>query len=123
MNFVADEGIDRLLVSDLRQRRHDVRYIAEMERGISDEAVLEIAVGENRVLLTADKDFGELVFRHGHRTQGIILLRLTGLSSERRLEIFNWTIDRHYAELVGSFTVVTSGTVRIRRLSQNDAEA
>ena len=63
MNFLADESVDRPIVDSLRQRGHDVLYVAEMEPGISDDAVLDLANQEGALLLTADKDFGELVFR------------------------------------------------------------
>jgi predicted nuclease of predicted toxin-antitoxin system len=66
MNLLADESIDRPIVVRLRQEGHIVRYIAELEPGISDDKVLEIANNEAAPLLTADKDFGELVYRH-HR--------------------------------------------------------
>ncbi len=60
MNFVADEGLDRQIVERLRQDGHTVSYVAEMDAGISDEAVLQLANDQNALLLTSDKDFGEL---------------------------------------------------------------
>lgn len=62
MKFVADEGVDAPIVKRLRENGHDAFYIAESDRGISDEEVLEIANAESRILITRDKDFGELVF-------------------------------------------------------------
>lgn len=56
MNFLADESVDRQVVDRLRQDGHAVRYIAEMEPGISDDRVLDLANQEADVLLTADKD-------------------------------------------------------------------
>lgn len=61
MNLVADENIDRQIVERLRFDGHDVWSIAEMDPGISDEEVLEVASRESAVLMTADRDFGELV--------------------------------------------------------------
>lgn len=63
MNFVADENLDKQIVERLRQDGHTVWHVAEMEPGISDDVVLELANREVALLLTADKDFGELVFR------------------------------------------------------------
>ncbi len=59
MNLLADEGVDHQIVARLREEGHDVLYVAEMEPGIPDEAVLDLANGEYRRLLAADKDFGE----------------------------------------------------------------
>jgi predicted nuclease of predicted toxin-antitoxin system len=63
MNLLADEGVDRPVVEQLRQDGHDVLYVAEMEPSINDDVVLMRANQHQAVLLTADKDFGELVYR------------------------------------------------------------
>lgn len=63
MNFLADENIDRQIVERLRQESHKVQYVAETDAGITDYEVLDMANREEILLLTADKDFGELVFR------------------------------------------------------------
>jgi predicted nuclease of predicted toxin-antitoxin system len=65
LRLLADECCDRDLVLLLRQAGHDVRYVAEGNAGHSDDAVLRLAVQEDRVLLTEDTDFGELVVRLG----------------------------------------------------------
>lgn len=51
MNFVADEGIDGPIVEVLRENKHYVWYVAEMDPGISDEEVLSLANRENALLL------------------------------------------------------------------------
>jgi predicted nuclease of predicted toxin-antitoxin system len=63
LNILADESVDGPIVKRLRQEGHTVQYIAEMTPGITDDMVLELANQEAALLLTADKDFGELVFR------------------------------------------------------------
>lgn len=63
MKLVADESIDRQIVEHLRKDGHLISYVAEMEPGISDDFVLNLANREHALLLTADKDFGEMVFR------------------------------------------------------------
>ena len=87
MKFVADEGVDSCIVERLRQDGHPVWYVAEMAPAISDEAVLDIANREAALLLTADKDFGEMVFRQRRFSGGIILIRLAGLSTARKAEL------------------------------------
>ncbi len=57
MNFLADESVDKQIVERLRQDGHSVRYVAEMDPGISDDAVLDLADHEATLLLTVDKDF------------------------------------------------------------------
>lgn len=63
MNLLADESVERQVVERLRQEGLVVLYVAEMEPGITDEVVLERANHAGALLLTADKDFGELIFR------------------------------------------------------------
>ena len=84
MNLLADEGVEGPIVAALRQARHDVVYVAEMEPSISDNSVLLLANNQKALLVTQDKDFGDMVFRQGLVHQGVILIRLAGLSSETK---------------------------------------
>jgi len=117
MNVMADESVDGLIVRRLRSDGHAVEAIAETSPSISDEEVLGRAAGSGRVLLTADKDFGELVYRLGRAHTGIVLLRLAGLPSADRAEIVSEVFRVRVAEVPGSFTVVEQETVRVRRPS------
>ena len=63
MKLVADESVEGPTVEFLRRDGHHVLYVAELEPGMQDPDVLELAWSEQAVLLTADKDFGDLVFR------------------------------------------------------------
>ena len=114
MNFVADEGIDRPIVESLRDADHTVWYVAEMSPSISDEEVLQLANNQQAVLLTFDKDFGELVFRQSQATHGIVLLRVHGLSPQEKAALFLSIVQEHAHELHNSFTVVTPTKIRIR---------
>jgi len=115
MRILADESVDKQIVDHLRQDGHVVFYVAEMEPGISDDEVLSLATRESALLLTADKDFGELVFRQGRFAEGIILIRLAGLSQRRKGEIVSSAVRIHADELSQAFTVITPGVVRVRR--------
>jgi predicted nuclease of predicted toxin-antitoxin system len=116
VNFFVDESVDRQIVNRPRQDGHAVRYVAEMEPGIPDDRVLGLANEEADVLLTADKDFGELVFRQGRFAPGILLVRLAGLSPARKAEVVASAVNQHGGELPGAFAVLTPRSFRIRRL-------
>lgn len=75
MNFLADESVDGPIVTRLRQDGHQVEYVAEMQPGISDDRVLVLANQEGSLLITADKDFGELIFRQRRLMPGVVLIR------------------------------------------------
>ena len=76
MKYLADENVAAKIVAWLRNRGDDVRYAAEERPGELDREWLKEAEGEQRLILTSDKDFGELVFRDQLNSHGIILLRL-----------------------------------------------
>ena len=120
MNLLADESVDGQIVERLRKDGHTVKYIAEMAPGIDDEAVLDLANGEGAILLTADKDFGDLSFRQRRSAQGVLLVRLAGLSQAKKAQIVTVAVSQHAAELSGAFTVVTANAIRIRPLSASE---
>ena len=76
MRFVADENMYFGVVKALRELGFDVYSIAESNFSIIDAAVLKIAYETNAILLTQDKDFGELIYRFKLPNCGVILLRL-----------------------------------------------
>ena len=78
MNFVADESCAMPVIRALRQAGHDVVAIAEVARGASDVQVLQRASEGKRVLITEDRDFGELVYARRHSSAGVILVRFDG---------------------------------------------
>ena len=115
MKLLADESIDLPIVESLRRDGHFVLYIAEMEPGIQDNEVLKQANKEKAILLTADKDFGELIYRQGLLSHGIILVRLKGLSPKLKGEIVSKAIQTHALKLRKIFAVITPSTIRIRK--------
>jgi predicted nuclease of predicted toxin-antitoxin system len=115
MNFLADEGVDKQIVERLRIEGYSVLYVAEMQPGINDDLVLDLANQHSALLITADKDFGELVFRLRRLTSGVILLRLAGLSPERKAQIVAVIVNQYPDKLNGAFTVIAPGSLRIRQ--------
>jgi predicted nuclease of predicted toxin-antitoxin system len=114
LKLLADEGVDSAIVTRLRSDGHDVVYVAELSPGITDEAVLELANADERILMTVDKDFGELVFRLRRVAFGILLVRLPGLPSTGKADAVAQVIGEHGVEMPGAFTVLSAGLVRIR---------
>jgi len=115
MRLVADENLDLTVVGALRETGHDVFAVVEMEPGIPDEVVLGLANAHGAMLVTEDKDFGELAFRQHLVHQGVILLRLVGLPAVTKAAILIEMLEAHETELPGSFAVVSPGLLRIRR--------
>jgi hypothetical protein len=85
--------------------------------------VLDQANASGAWLLTADKDFGELVFRQGRVHAGVVLLRLAGLPPLLKAETVAKVLEDHAPELHGAFSDVSPGAVRIRRSPQPGASS
>lgn len=117
MNIVADESVDGQIVYRLREDGYRVWYIAEESPSITDQDVLRIAKEQSAVLITADKDFGELVYRLKQAMSGVVLIRLAGLRPDQKALFVSCAFQEHEAEIINCFCVIGSRTVRIRRLS------
>ena len=115
MNLIADENVDKLIVETLRQDGHNVLYIAEFSPSIDDKTVLEQANQNGALLITEDKDFGELVFRQGQIHTGVILIRLDGLSKQAKAKSILNVFANQGSQLLEAFSVISPGRVRIRR--------
>ena len=86
IKLLADENIPKKTVDTLRQEEIDIVSVAESSPGMNDRTILEQANRDNRVIVTFDKDFGELVFRESLSVRGLILLRFTPISPNQIAE-------------------------------------
>ena len=114
MTFVADECVLEAIIDRLRADGHTIHSIRETSGGTADPDVLAIAVSHQAVLLTQDKDFGELVFRLQMSHCGIVLIRLAEMTFADRADLVANVIITHQGELPNAFTVISSNSVRIR---------
>lgn len=115
MIVVAGEGVDASVVMALRSAGHIVYWIAEESPGVSDRIILEKAVSDKALLITEDKDFGELVFRSKLPHQGVVLLRLHDLQSAEKSNVVTRAFAQHSGAFIGSFSVIRSDSIRIRK--------
>ena len=115
MKLVADEGVDKPIVDALRTAGFDVLYILETNQGADDEFILNLANEHQRILLTQDKDFGELVFRLRNVHYGVVLIRLNGYIPLDKATIIVNVFQLHQDELINAFTVIQPNAIRIRK--------
>ena len=115
MKIVADENVDQQIVDRLRADGHEVLFVAELDPGIDDEAVLLRSRQTNAILLTADKDFGELVFRQRLVHAGILLIRLAGLAPDVKAALVAATFRQHGEGLSAGFAVLSEHSLRLRK--------
>jgi len=117
MRFLADESCDGAVIRAVRDAGHDVSSVRDTMRGATDRSVLEAALRERRLLLTEDKDFGELVFARGAPSLGVLLLRYPQAARLRLARKVVGLVAIRGAELVGTFVVIGPSRTRIRRIS------
>jgi predicted nuclease of predicted toxin-antitoxin system len=113
MNLLADESCAGPVIRALREAGHDVIAIAEVAKGSTDEHVLELALNEKRVLITEDRDFGELVSARGRPSAGVILVRFHGRSHHAKRATVVEAVAKLSSRVRDAFTVVEPGRVRI----------
>jgi predicted nuclease of predicted toxin-antitoxin system len=117
LRIAANENVPGPAVFALRAAGHDVTWIMEQSRGLDDPDILERARAEGRIIVTFDKDFGELVFRKGSAASaGVILFRIDTQSPEEAAERMVRELASHADEFAGHFTVVSDKKVRVVKL-------
>jgi len=116
MRFLADESCDLAVVRALRAAGFDVFCISESSPRAEDSEVIRLAVRENRILLTEDKDFGWLVYSHGQETLGVILLRFPTFARRQISRDVVNLVKQQGDQLAGSFVTVQPGRIRVSRL-------
>ena len=106
------------MVEVLRREGHDVSSMAEIRPSSTDAEVLDLANREKRVLLTNDKDFGELVYLQGKSSSGIILLRVQSEQTLDKISLLLRALKMPALALTESFTVISEDRVRVRPLKR-----
>jgi predicted nuclease of predicted toxin-antitoxin system len=111
--FLANENVPGEVVEAARQAGHDLAWICELTPGIDDDAVLAASLAEKRVLLTFDKDFGEMAFRQGKAaTCGVILLR-PRLREPDYVARFTVAVLAQQIDWEGHFGIAQEGKLRV----------
>ncbi|MCA9093780.1 MAG: DUF5615 family PIN-like protein [Planctomycetaceae bacterium] len=114
--FLANENLPRDVIVAARSRGYDIEWITEIAPGASDEEVLRLGMSAQRVLVTFDKDFGELAFHHGAKaTCGIILLRPRVLKVDE-LSRFVENVLSQAIQWEGHFSVADVDRIRVTPL-------
>lgn len=116
MKILANENFPSDAVTALREAGHDVKWVRTDMPGIGDPEVIATAIREDRLLLTLDKDFGELIYRSNLESPvGIILFRITP-SSPLRVAKTAVAVLGSRSDWEGYFTVVEENRIRMTPL-------
>jgi predicted nuclease of predicted toxin-antitoxin system len=116
VRWLLDECVDAALVTQLRELGHDVAYMSDVAPRATDAEVMRHAHNEHRLLLTEDKDFGDLVFRQARPVPGIVLLRIDSSRRSIKGARLQAAIDRFGESLFDRYTVIEDARFRSRPL-------
>jgi predicted nuclease of predicted toxin-antitoxin system len=116
VRWLVDECVDSGVVLSLLGAGHDVLDIAQTAPSINDAAVVRLARDEGRLLLTEDKDFGELVIRHAMRVPGLVLIRIAPGPRSHKPGRLRRAIELYGEGLFGRYTVIEPARFRSRPL-------
>jgi predicted nuclease of predicted toxin-antitoxin system len=116
LRWLVDECVETALIRRLREAGHDVIYVAENAPGSTDAKVIAFAEKEQRLLLTEDKDFGDLVFRQRMLVPGLVLLRIGPEIHGLKWQRLDAAIGRFADSFFGRYTVIEEARFRRRPL-------
>jgi predicted nuclease of predicted toxin-antitoxin system len=116
MRFLADENVSRLVVERLRADGHEVVSIVQIEPGAPDKTVLRTADVEGRILITEDRDFGELVVRQHMAVRCVLLLELDRLTNRAEADRVSHVVSTYAEKLMDNLAVIEPSRLRLRPL-------
>ena len=115
MKLLADESCAGPVILALREAGHDVLAIAEFDKGVADDEVMQRAISETRVVITEDRDFGELVYARGSGSPGVIFVKFHNRARRGKPSAVVEAVAKLGPRLRDCFAVVEPGRVRIAR--------
>ncbi|HDM77689.1 MAG TPA: hypothetical protein ENG51_14660 [Deltaproteobacteria bacterium] len=107
LKFLADVNIEKEIIKTIGQMGYEISPIADIDIYMKDRDVLELANKTNAILLTNDKDFGELVFRQKLVSTGIILFRIKGEETNLKALLIRKLLMGYQEKVAKHFTVIT----------------
>lgn len=115
MRFLVDECTGPRVAELLREEKYEVFSVFDEAKGLEDVRILEKAFDENWILISNDKDFGELVYREQLKHRGIIFLRLEDERAVNKIKVLQQLIEHHAEKLSERFVTVTETKVRFAK--------
>jgi len=114
LKLLFDVGVSKKAEIYFRESGFDVLAIRDLNPSMLDNDILNLAINENRLVITMDKDFGELVFNHKNVHSGVLLLRMEDAGWKQKIDVHSDIFQKHSDELTGSFSVYQEKKLRIR---------
>jgi predicted nuclease of predicted toxin-antitoxin system len=114
LRFLIDVNVGQAVAGTLRDAGHDVTFAGDVDWRMSDENILSLAYGEQRIMLTMDTDFGELIYHSQQPHAGVLLLRMPGANRDEKIRVVREIVSSYGDQLPGHYCVYRQGKLRIR---------
>jgi predicted nuclease of predicted toxin-antitoxin system len=114
VNVLVDVSAGKAVADFIRSLGHDTAFVRDRDPSMPDADILAWAVADGRLIVTMDRDFGELVYRSALRHAGVLLLRLEGARTAAKLRVVADIFNTYAVNLPGRFSVYRNGRLRIR---------
>jgi len=118
LKFIADVNVEKPIIDYLSGKGYDVKWIPDYDCQILDKDLLIMAKAENRILITNDKDFGELIFLRNKLSAGIILIRVKGQGVQNKVKLIKRLLQRYSDKLSNNFVIITDNKFRFISLKE-----
>ena len=114
LRFLIDVNAGLAVAHSLQRGGHDVTFAGDIDWRMPDSDMLSLAHDEQRIILTMDTDFGELVYHSRQPHAGVLLLRMPGANCEDKIRVVQEIVHRYGEQLPNHFCVYRQGRLRIR---------
>lgn len=114
MKILIDVSTGDAVAIEVKSLGHDVQSVRDVNPKMADQDILDWAVRDERIVITMDKDFGELVYRSRRQHAGILLLRLEGARTPEKIAVINEIFSQYEWALPHHFCVYQDGRLRVR---------
>lgn len=121
LRFLVDTGVSKKVEEWLLKNGYDMKAVRDINPRMDDDKILNIAVSENRMVITMDKDFGELVYNSGLSHSGVLLLRLEDARSDEKVRTIETILTEYSDRLLNNFCVFQNGRLRISKLRMSNS--
>ena len=112
--LLIDVGVGKKVEEWMKTLQYDTKTIRDIDPRMPDIEILKIAVAEKRLLITMDKDFGELVYKSGWSYSGVLLLRLEDESTAEKIKVLETILNNYGAKIINKFSVYKNNKLRIK---------
>ncbi len=116
LRFLVDVGVGKTIETYLNDKGFDTKAVRDINPRMSDKEIIRMAAKEDRIIITLDKDFGELVYHLSMEHSGILLLRLEDATGPEKLQVVKHIISHYSQRLANCFCVYQNQKFRIRKM-------